>query len=157
LPFRAASIWGDLENGGVTDVHGCWQHVSQLMTVVSLQQRYDGHAKRAALIAAANSYMGRLVVVVDEDVDPSNLPDVMWAITTRSEPSESVDIIRNAWSSALDPRIPPEDKLKGITSHSKMIINACKPFAWRAQFPPSSALSIEEAQQIEDKWGSALR
>jgi 4-hydroxy-3-polyprenylbenzoate decarboxylase len=157
LPFRAASIWGDLENGGVTDVHGCWQHVSQLMTVVSLQQRYDGHAKRAALIAAANSYMGRLVVVVDEDVDPSNLPDVMWAITTRSEPSESVDIIRNAWSSALDPRISPEDKLKGITSHSKMIINACKPFAWRAQFPPSSALSIEEAQMIEDKWGSALR
>jgi UbiD family decarboxylase len=152
LPFRAASIWGDLEAAGVTDVKGAWQHVSQLMTVVSIQQRYAGHAKRAALIAAANSYMGRLIVVVDEDVDPSNLADVMWAVTTRSEPSEQVDIIRDAWSSGLDPRIPAEQKLKGITSNSKMIIDACKPFAWRNEFPPSSALSIEEARSIMEKW-----
>ena len=126
------------------------------MTVVSLEQRYAGHAKRAGLIAAANSYMGRLVVIVDEDIDPSNLADVMWAVTTRSEPCESVDIIREAWSSGLDPRIPPQDKARGITSHSKMIINACKPFAWRKEFPPSSALSIEEALEIERKWGAAL-
>ena len=91
---------------GVTDVVGVWQHVAQLMTVVALKQRYAGHAKRAALIAAANSYMGRLVVVVDDDVDPSNLADVMWAVTTRCEPAEQIDIVRNAWSSALDPRIP---------------------------------------------------
>ena len=89
---------------------GAWQHVSQLMTVVALKQRYDGHAKRAALVAAAHSYMARVVVVVDEDVDPSNLHDVMWAVATRCEPSEQIDIVRNAWSSALDPRIPPHDK-----------------------------------------------
>ena len=108
LPFRAASIWSNLETVGVTDVVGVWQHVAQLMTVVALKQRYAGHAKRAGLIAAANSYMGRLVVVVDDDVDPSNLADVMWAITTRCEPAEQIDIVRNAWSSALDPRIPDE-------------------------------------------------
>src|SRR5262249_31991110 len=51
LPFRAATIWQNLEAGGVTDVVGAWQHVSQLMTVVALRQRYDGHAKPAALIA----------------------------------------------------------------------------------------------------------
>ena len=110
LPFRAATIWSNLEAGGVTDVVGAWQHVSQLMTVVALRQRYDGHAKRAAMVAAAHSYMARIVVVVDDDVDPSNLADVMWAVATRCEPSEGIDIIRNAWSSALDPRIPPEDK-----------------------------------------------
>jgi hypothetical protein len=42
-----------------------------------LRQRYDGHAKRAALVAAAHSYMARIVVVVDEDIDPCNLHDVM--------------------------------------------------------------------------------
>ena len=73
LPFRAATIWQNLDAAGVTDVVGAWQHVSQLMTVVALKQRYDGHAKRAALVAAAHSYMARVVVVVDEDVDPSNL------------------------------------------------------------------------------------
>src|SRR5580704_468179 len=111
LPFRAATIWSNLEAAGVTDVVGAWQHVSQLMTVVALCQRYDGHAKRAALVAAAHSYMARIVVVVDDDIDPSNLADVMWAVATRCEPAEQLEVIRNAWSSALDPRIPPDQKL----------------------------------------------
>ena len=152
LPFRGAGIWSNLENSGITDVAGVWQHVSSLMTVVSLKQRYDGHAKRAGLVAAGNAYMGRIVVVVDEDIDPSNLNDVMWAIATRCEPAEAVDIIRNGWSSTLDPRIPPGDKERGITSHSKMIINACRPFSWISQFPRTTAMSQEEAREIEDKW-----
>ena len=50
-------------------------------------------------------------------VDPSDINDVMWAITTRCEPLEQIDILRNAWSSALDPRIAPEDRERGVTSH----------------------------------------
>jgi UbiD family decarboxylase len=157
LPFRAAGIWSDLERCGVTDIVGAWQHVAQLMTVVSLTQRYAGHAKRAGLIAAAQSYMGRIIVTVDDDVDPSNLADVMWAISTRCEPSESVDIIREAWSSALDPRITAENRARGQTSHSKMIIDACKPFGWKDQFPRTSALDRDDARAIEAKWGAALR
>lgn len=156
LPLRAAGIWSNLEAAGVSDVVGVWQHVSQLMTVIALKQRYAGHAKRAGLIAAANSYMGRLVVVVDEDVDPSNLNDVMWAVATRCEPAENVDVVRDAWSSALDPRIPADDKARGVTSHSKMIIEACRPFAWIDRFPPTSSLSLEEARAIETKWRQAL-
>ncbi|MBB5049001.1 4-hydroxy-3-polyprenylbenzoate decarboxylase [Rhodopseudomonas rhenobacensis] len=156
LPMRAASIWGNLETCGVTDVVGAWQHVSQLMTVVALKQRYAGHSKRAGLIAAANSYMGRLVVIVDEDVDPSSLADVMWAVTTRCEPSESVDIVRNAWSSSLDPRLRPGDRVAGLTSHSKMIIDACKPFDWIDSYPTASALLPSEAAEIEQKWRDML-
>jgi 4-hydroxy-3-polyprenylbenzoate decarboxylase len=157
LPFRAASIWSQLEMAGVSDVTGVWQHVAQLMTVVAVRQRYAGHAKRAALIAAANSYMGRLVVVVDDDVDPSDLADVMWAVTTRCEPSEQIDIVRNAWSSALDPRISADAKAAGVTSHSKAIIEAVRPFGWKDLYPPTSALTAEEAREIEAKWGGAIR
>ena len=157
LPLRAATIWGNLEAAGVSDVTGVWQHVSQLMTVVALRPRYDGHAKRAALIAAAHSYMARLVVVVDDDIDPSNLADVMWAVTTRCEPAEGIDILRNAWSSALDPRIPPDAKERGTTAHSKAIVDACRPFAWRDRFPKTSALSLDETREIEQKWGKDLR
>jgi UbiD family decarboxylase len=120
--------------------------------VIALKQRYAGHSKRAGLIAAAQSYMGRIVVTVDEDVDPSNLADVMWAIATRCEPSEQVDIVRNAWSSALDPRITAEDRGRGQTSHSKIILDACKPFAWRDEYPTTSALSPEDARAILEKW-----
>ncbi|MBV8824442.1 MAG: UbiD family decarboxylase [Bradyrhizobiaceae bacterium] len=157
LPLRAAGIWSNLENAGVTDVVGAWQHVAQLMTVIAVKQRYAGHSKRAGLIAAAQSYMGRVVVTVDDDVDPSDLADVMWAITTRCEPSESVDIVRNAWSSALDPRLTVEARTHGQTSHSKMIIDACKPFGWKDEFPQTSALSFDDARAIKDKWMPALR
>ena len=152
LPLRAAGIWSNLEAAGVTDITGAWQHVAQLMTVIALSQRYAGHAKRAALIAAAQSYMGRIVVVVDEDVDPSNLADVMWAIATRCEPAEQLDIVRGAWSSALDPRLTAVNRARGETSHSKMIIDACKPFAWRDEYPRTSAMSQEEARAIAQKW-----
>lgn len=157
LPLRAANIWSNLEAVGVTDVVGVWQHVAQLMTVVAIRQRYAGHAKRAGLIAAANSYMARLIVVVDDDIDPSNLGEVLWAVTTRCEPSEQIDIVRDAWSSILDPRIPPERKMAGASSHSKAIIDACRPFAWKDKFPPTSSLTPEEARAIETKWQEALK
>ena len=157
LPLRAASIWSELERCGVSDVIGAWQHVAQLMTVVAIRQRYAGHARRAAMIAGAQTYMGRLVVVVDEDVDPSNLADVMWAITTRCEPSEQVDIVRNGWSSALDPRLLPEDRARGQTSNSKMLIDACKPFAELDRYPRVSALTLAQARAIEDRWMHAIR
>ena len=66
-------------------------------------------------------------------------------------------IVRNAWSSALDPRISAADKSRGVTAHSKVIIEACRPFAWMEQFPPTSALSLTEARAIEQKWGEVLK
>jgi 4-hydroxy-3-polyprenylbenzoate decarboxylase len=47
--------------------------------------------------------------------------------------------------------------LRGVTSHSKAIIEACRPFAWMEKFPPASALSQEEARAIEEKWGAVLK
>jgi 4-hydroxy-3-polyprenylbenzoate decarboxylase len=80
----------------------------------------------------------------------------MWAAATRCEPAEGIDIVRNAWSSALDPRISPDDKARGVTSHSKAIIEAVRPFGWLEKFPPTSALTPEEAREIEAKWGKTL-
>jgi 4-hydroxy-3-polyprenylbenzoate decarboxylase len=44
-----------------------------------------------------------------------------------------------------------------MTSHSKAVIDACRPFAWKDKYPPTSALSQDEAQEIEAKWIAALR
>jgi 4-hydroxy-3-polyprenylbenzoate decarboxylase len=155
-PFRAARLWNVLDAAGISDVTGVWPHLSSLMIVVALKQRYAGHAKRAGLVAAANAYMGRLVVVVDDDIDPSSLDDVMWAVATRCEASESIDIVRNAWSSHLDPRIHPDEKERGVTTHSKLIIEACRPFAWKDRFPLPTAMSPEAARKTSEKWQHAL-
>jgi 4-hydroxy-3-polyprenylbenzoate decarboxylase len=157
LPFKGAGVWSNLEAAGIGDIAGVWQHISTLITVIALRQRYGGHAMRAALLAAGNAYLGRIVIVVDDDIDPSDMNDVLWAVATRCEPSENVEILREAWSSALDPRIHPDAKARGVTSNSKIILNACRPFDWIDRFPPTTALSVAQAHAIEDKWGAVLR
>jgi hypothetical protein len=37
-----------------------------------------------------------------------------------------------------------------------VIIEACRPFSWAHKFPPTSALSLEGAKAIEEKWGGVL-
>jgi hypothetical protein len=69
----------------------------------------------------------------------------------------SVQTRCNAWSSALDPRINAADRSRGQTAHSKMIIDACKPFAWKDTFASVSALAADEARTLAAKWGAALR
>ena len=41
--------------------------------------------------------------MVDDDIDPTNLEDVMWAVCTRCEPSEDIEIMRKSWGSKADP------------------------------------------------------
>ena len=45
----------------------------------------------------------KVIVAVDEDVDPSNMDEVLWALGSRSNPIDDIDILRNTWSTPLDP------------------------------------------------------
>lgn len=61
---------------------------------------YNGHAKQALAIASQcrnSAYMGRFIIVVDDDIDPSNTDDVLWALTTRCDPALDIDVLRNCW------------------------------------------------------------
>src|SRR2546428_12747205 len=62
-----------------------------------------------------------------------DLNDVVWAMSTRSDPVESIDIIKRAWSGPLDPRIPKDRK----GHSSRAIIDATRPFEWRGGGPPT--------------------
>ena len=99
------------------------------------------------------AYAGKYVIVTDEDIDVSNLEELIWAMLTRSEPSESIEIIRGAWSTHLDPRISPEDKAKGNLTNSRAIIDACRPFHWKDEFPKVNAPSPALAKESREKWG----
>jgi hypothetical protein len=58
----------------------------------------------------AAAYLGRFTVVVDEDIDPTDMKDVIWAMTTRCDPVQDIEILRRCWSSPLDPILPKERK-----------------------------------------------
>ncbi|MCW5576906.1 MAG: UbiD family decarboxylase, partial [Burkholderiales bacterium] len=90
--MRSALLFDALLAAGVPDVAGVWAHEiggARMFNVVAIRQRYAGHARQAALIlnqCGVGAYMSRYTVVVDEDIDPSNLQEVMWAVATRSDP-----------------------------------------------------------------------
>ena len=101
--LRSAGIWADLQKLGVPGIQGVWsipEAAGWGITVVSLKQMYAGHAPQVMALAAqctAGAYFGKYVIVVDEDIDPTNVYQVLWAMATRSRPSQSIDILRETW------------------------------------------------------------
>ncbi|MFC1979921.1 UbiD family decarboxylase [Chloroflexota bacterium] len=160
--MSAPVVWDDLERAGVTGVKGVWQLESgggRLLMVISIKQDHAGHAKQAAMVAAGGhggGYMGRYVIVVDDDIDPTDINDVMWAVATRCEPENSIDIIRECWGTRLDSLLPPEKREKKDYSHSIAILNACRPFSWKDEFPKAVKSSAGLRKKVIDKWGGKL-
>jgi len=155
---KSALIWDQVERAGVPNVRGVWCHEAgggRLLNIISIEQAYPGHARQAALVASqvhAGAYLGRYVIVVDEDIDPANTFDVLWALSTRSDPETSIDILRRCWSGPLDP-IFPQGK-KGF--NSRAIIDACRPYEWRQDFPPVAESSPEVRAQVLEKWRKVI-
>lgn len=154
---KAAMIWNDVERAGLPGVSGVWcmePGGGRLFNVISIKQAYAGHAKQALLLAAgshAGNYLGRFVVVVDEDIDPTNINDVTWAMASRCDPEQDIDIIRNAWSGPLDPR-----KKLGDNYNSRALVDACRPFDWIDEFPHVAEASPAERARIHKKFGHLL-
>jgi len=154
---KAAGLWNELDRQ-LPEVKGVWmieEASVHSIPVISLKQCYPGHAKQAGLIAAGNSamnYMCRFVIVVDEDIDPSNISEVLWALGTRVDPETSIDVIRGCLGGAANPMLSPEKKKALNYETSRAIVLACKPYHWINDFPPATGTSPELAKQIKDKW-----
>ena len=159
---RSALLKENIVKSGVPDVTGVWAHevgTARMLVAVSIKQRYPGHPRQAGHVACqchVGAYAGKWVIVVDEDIDVSNLEELIWAALTRADPATSIDIITQAWSTPLDPRIPPEQKERGDFTNSRMIIDACRPYHWRDKFPLVNAPSPAVAREAQEKWGYLL-
>jgi 4-hydroxy-3-polyprenylbenzoate decarboxylase len=93
---------------------------------------------------------------VDDDVDITNLSEVMWAVGTRCEPAEDVDLLRNTLSSPLDPRMLPEKKDRRDYTSSVMVVDATRPWAWRSEFPMTCDFSPEYRAKVQAKWAHVV-
>ena len=68
---------------------------SYRIAVVSIRKQYPGHARR--IMFGVWSYLRqflytKLVIVVDDDIDVRNWPDVIWAVSTRMDPARDTQI-----------------------------------------------------------------
>ncbi len=156
--LRSALLMRELKGTGIpgiVDVNCFAIGGTRLFNVVSIKQRYAGHSRQTLHAAAsvnAASYMGRLVVVVDEDIDVTDLEDVLWAILTRADPERSVDIVKRALSGPLDPAIPPDNK----RYNSRLLVDATRPWEWKDNFAVPLGPSAEAKAETRRKWGHLL-
>ncbi|MER6975653.1 non-oxidative hydroxyarylic acid decarboxylases subunit C [Streptomyces carpinensis] len=95
-----------------------------LVVIVSTKKRYGGFAKAVGMRVLTTPHglgYAATVIVVDEDVDPFNLPQVMWALSTKMNPSGDLIVVPNL--SVLE--LAPQAQTPGIVD--KLIIDATTP------------------------------
>ena len=146
-------MW-DMIDKMVPGVRGVWimDEAGTMMPVISIQQQYAGQAKEAAMVAATFSGLCRFIIVVDDDIDPSNMSEVIWALGTRCDPETGIDIVRGTLSNIKDPLISPEKRDRNEITTSTAIVMACKPYSWIEEFPASLKSSPDLLQKTREKW-----
>jgi 3-polyprenyl-4-hydroxybenzoate decarboxylase len=95
-------------------------------------------------------------VIVDDDIDPSNMKEVIWAMTTRADPKTDIEIVENCWATPLDPRMPPEQTANGPFTNSRAIFYAVRPWAWKDKFPPVNRIDKDQREAILKKYGDTF-
>ena len=158
--MRSALLHDAIVAAGVPDVRAVWAHEiggARMFNVVSIKQRYAGHARQAGHILSqcgVGAYMSRYSIVVDEDIDPANLQEVMWAVATRTDPAVDIDIIERGMGSKNDPMFVAYRY--DAPYSSKAVIDACRPWDHLQEFPLVAEASKELQQKIRAKWKDLL-
>ena len=151
--IRSAGLLDSLEGAGIPDVKGVWVHQAgsgRTFVAISIKQRYYGHANQVGLVASQvnpTGYVGRYVVVVDDDIDPTDINDVIWAMGTRSDPKTDFTMLDRCWSSRLDTMVT-DDRLY----NSRVVIDACIPYERIDSFPSVAQTSPELAAEMRKKF-----
>jgi len=122
---------------------------------VSIDQKVDGEAKRAALVALTAVDAVKHVIVVDSDVNIYREDDVLWALATRVQADQDIDIIKNIKSTPLDP------SLQHDVLGAKMIVDATRPvvrpFEARIEVPLEAVNAVDPERLIPAEQLARLR
>ncbi len=89
----------------ITDFYLPPEGCSYRLAVVSMKKQYPGHAKRVMLgiWSFLRQFMyTKFVIVVDEDINIRDWQDVIWAITTRMDPTRDTTLLQNTPIDYLD-------------------------------------------------------
>ncbi|HVT62465.1 MAG TPA: 4-hydroxy-3-polyprenylbenzoate decarboxylase [Legionellaceae bacterium] len=119
---------------------------SYRLAVVTIKKQYPGHAKR--IMMAVWSYLRqfmytKFVIVCDDDINARHWPDVIWAITTRVDPSRDTVLIDNTPIDYLDFASP----VMGLGS--KMGLDATD--KWPGETQRIWGRAIQKDQSVEER------
>lgn len=119
---------------------------SYRMAIVTIKKEYPGHARR--IMFGIWSYLRQFmytkyIVVTDEDINPRNWEDVIWAITTRTDPQRDMCIIDQTPIDYLDFASP----VAGIGS--KIGIDATN--KWTGETNREWGIPVQMSDTIKEK------
>lgn len=151
--MRSALLWDALERADLPEIKGVWCHESgggNCFTVVAIKQRFYGHSRMVGHTAQhvlCGAYCNRFTIVVDEDIDPASMFEVLWAMSTRCNPEIDIEIMRKGWSSKIDPMTFGDQYY-----NSRAFIDACRPFEHIKDFPEVVETTGELKELVLSKW-----
>jgi 4-hydroxy-3-polyprenylbenzoate decarboxylase len=107
-------------------------------------------------IAGKNTSAGKIVIAVDDDIDPNDLESVVWALSYRMQPHRDMKVIGNR-AIGLDPSgLAPREDLRNMTAQTEfgslVLINAMRDW----DYPPVSLPAkpyMDRARQIWEELG----
>jgi len=152
---NSAKVWTDLETLGVRGIQGVWQiegGSGKKFLVLSIEQAFEGHARQVLHAAAASRgtlFGGKWIVVVDTDIDPTNVIEVMWALSSRVNGLDDMDFVQVApTGSIIDP-------LTGQYHNSRILVDATVPYARKVagSFPKAVTVSGDLKKSLMNRWG----
>ncbi|PIY28474.1 MAG: 3-octaprenyl-4-hydroxybenzoate decarboxylase, partial [Comamonadaceae bacterium CG_4_10_14_3_um_filter_60_42] len=135
----------------ITDFYLPPEGCSYRMAVVSIKKAYPGHARRVmfGIWSFLRQFMyTKFIVVVDDDVNPRDWKDVIWAITTRVDPTRDTLLADNTPIDYLDFASP----VSGLGS--KMGIDATHkwPGETSREWGKPLTMSPEVTARMEQVW-----
>jgi UbiD family decarboxylase len=122
LPLEAGYYWQlKKEFPGVTAVHFPAAGTVGMTCVIAMKQAYECEA-RNLIAAMIGTRRNKITVVVDDDIDITDMEKVWWAITTRTQADEDVIIFPRVMATAMDPSV------RKLRVGSSLGIDATVPF-----------------------------
>jgi UbiD family decarboxylase len=153
--IRGANIWSSMERSGIPEVKGVWfPRQGRFVVAVAIRQRYPGHARQVGHGVLATRDGGRdtrMIIVVDDDIDITNINEVLWAVASRWDPKRQSEIVEVP-ASDLSPTLTREQRAASDMVSSCIIVDACRPFGRKDEFPAVSSVSPVYKETILKQW-----
>jgi 4-hydroxy-3-polyprenylbenzoate decarboxylase len=108
---------------------------SMMAVIISAKETYPGyvHTLSSAIWGTKVGVYRPVVIVVGDDVDVTNMDEVMWALTTRVHPVRDIHVKKRAPSHALFPFLSPEER--ATHTGAAVCYDATFPFEWKENTP----------------------
>jgi 4-hydroxy-3-polyprenylbenzoate decarboxylase len=125
---------------------------SYRLAIVSMKKQYPGHAKRVmfGIWSYLRQFMyTKFIIVVDDDIDIRKWQEVIWAITTRVDPTRDTLLVDNTPIDYLDFASP----VSGLGS--KMGLDATNKWPGETQREWGTPIAMDEVtkRRVDAMWG----